>query len=98
MKHTPGPWEVATLGECNWGHDCKGHIDVESADGTTITPGPLPMERIADARLIAAAPDLLKALIAIGARLKQKQGPRERIMSWDAILHICETEVAKARP
>lgn len=53
-KHTPGPWEC----------DPIGHEVYETERMTVIATLPL-VRTIADARLIAAAPDLLEALIAI---------------------------------
>lgn len=55
MKHTPGPWEVGSTIES----DTQAIIhdgDSVLAILTTIPPNP------ANARLIAAAPDLLEAL------------------------------------
>ena len=101
MTHTPGPWKVATLGGCYWGRDCKGHIDVESADGTLITTAPLPMERIDDARLIAAAPDLLKlAEHIIGFCVTLRQDHECWQQHLDAGILFAETTkiIAKATP
>jgi len=53
MGHTPGPWRVNA-------HDiCAGSDAVAGVYGTT---GYAPEEAQANARLIAAAPDLLAAL------------------------------------
>ena len=52
-KHTPGPWLTAATNRI-------GYIYIQDSDGVAITdPSPL---KIADARLIAAAPELLAAL------------------------------------
>jgi hypothetical protein len=66
-KHTPGPWQVGTT-------DSEGNLAVELYDSGPITALVLPMgedfdsshapERDANARLIAAAPELLEALQA----------------------------------
>jgi hypothetical protein len=54
MKHTPGPWKVETY------HDSMFKI-VRDLDA-----GMVPERRLeADARLIAAAPDLLEACIKL---------------------------------
>ncbi|KKM78764.1 hypothetical protein LCGC14_1356680 [marine sediment metagenome] len=64
MAHTPGPWHVVT-GSVYTGIDWDGKsdpgvpiasMDREPGNGTR------PVERDANARLIAAAPDLLAAL------------------------------------
>jgi hypothetical protein len=71
MKHTPGPWVV------NKQHKTisyKGCFDVATADNEYLiaqTIGGLGEQEEANARLIAAAPDLLEALkqlasVAIG--------------------------------
>lgn len=62
QRHTPGPWEWDRDGERTLIMDHRGlHLcaAIKDSDGTlegTITPG----ERDANARLIAAAPELLK--------------------------------------
>lgn len=59
-KHTPGQWMVA-------GRDQNGSIDI-IADGLFIAEaigGLADGEQEANARLIAAAPDLLEALVAL---------------------------------
>jgi hypothetical protein len=63
-KHTPGPWEVRNEGSSRW-------IDIVQAN--TGEPWPLPFaackhfDQEANARLIAAAPDLLEALVDLVA-------------------------------
>lgn len=47
-KHTPGPWEV---------HEGENYIVVLRGDETTAQG--IPVDNIEDARLIAAAPELL---------------------------------------
>lgn len=56
-KHTPGPWTVGEDGDVIWGARWKGAI-------THVATVPFSKDpRVsADARLIAAAPDLLAAL------------------------------------
>lgn len=55
MKHTPGPWRIS---KCECGHDmCEDYfVSVTRSDGRVSE---------ADAKLIAAAPDLLEALEGI---------------------------------
>lgn len=70
-KHTPGPWHVVTMH--GWGGLCIGRRPQDEADKTA---GDAPIAKViekaphwqdafpaeANARLIAAAPDLLEAL------------------------------------
>lgn len=53
-KHTPGPWT------CFLGWDTASHYNVYDGNENTLTENE--SEREANARLIAAAPDMLKAL------------------------------------
>lgn len=109
MTHTPGPWEVEkpeTISRdilvYSEDHGEIATVDNETnGDYTAYTrkaTESIAKETYANARLIAAAPDLLMALIAIGTRLKQKQGHHGRVISWDAILEICEAAIKQARP
>lgn len=52
--HTPGPWTVNGFG---------GSFEVlcRTRDGVAVSAGEIPKDGIANARLIAAAPDLLEA-------------------------------------
>lgn len=60
-KHTPGPWNVLPA------ENEQGGFDIDSEYGYHIaeTIGGLDYEEEANARLIAAAPDLLEALIRL---------------------------------
>lgn len=73
-KHTPGPWVIRTAPYAGW--DFKGGFlgTIESTGGETIYAGPSSFhalkgssqkQALANAKLIAAAPDLLEALQAI---------------------------------
>jgi len=62
MKHTPGPWQLFEVGEL-------GHLCPAAKNGvsilTVVTEGDVDFAAVyedADARLIAAAPELLEAL------------------------------------
>ena len=62
MKHTPGPWsyrDVTTEGTKVYAKIVSGKTDVGFSGAYKILPE---AEADANARLIAAAPDLLKAL------------------------------------
>lgn len=74
-KHTPGPWHVS--GKATINHPVRGWIASVS-----------PVDRAANARLIAAAPELLEAL--------------ERVSRWQGKLSYDDWEqvdaaIAKAR-
>lgn len=56
--HTPGPWRVTSP------QADPNAYDIESASGTKITRGYWGTSACADARLIAAAPEMLEALCA----------------------------------
>jgi len=58
-KSTPGPWKVATH------YSDPNAYDIESEAGTKITRGYWGTAACADARLIAAAPDLYESLLAL---------------------------------
>ena len=60
VKHTPGPWQVRHFNPTEV-CDCDGEIRGCSGIARTSTNSPMP-ERVANAKLIAAAPDLLAAL------------------------------------
>ena len=67
--HTPGPWSLAEAAQT---------IPIKGANGKTVASvryGPTDLD---DARLIAAAPDLLTALQDIMDRLSYRLVPSER--------------------
>lgn len=63
MIHTPGPWELCECGKCGMVFGDGGQVIVHYPPNTEVV-GPVPSEelRLADARLIEAAPRLLEAL------------------------------------
>ena len=68
LKHTPGPWEVQE--KCAYGYDIRsdydsGFIWVSVAEGPHDSSNGWPNESQskANARLIAAAPEMIEALI-----------------------------------
>ncbi len=72
-KHTPGPWSTSPVGigdDLSWPirrvrHDQRGNRITSWIADAHGTQGMDEAERAANARLIAAAPDLLKILEAI---------------------------------
>ena len=54
-KHTPGPWYATTMGEAGWVDVFAHGVDIPIASTRH-------QDQEANARLIAAAPDLLAAL------------------------------------
>ncbi len=69
-KHTPGPWSTSSVGigdDLSWPirrvrHDQRGNRIISWIADAHGTQGMDEAERAANARLIAAAPDLLEAL------------------------------------
>ena len=74
-KHTPGPWKLEPYDSClagddfQWGGIWAGPVMLDGIDygqPAYATIKPETLERMeADARLIAAAPDLLDALLMV---------------------------------
>ena len=60
-KHTPGPWQAVNSGRHEWSHWINGPDGQSSVVGVTRLARD-PTRSDANARLIAAAPDLLEAL------------------------------------
>ena len=100
-KHTPGPWQVLSgsiyESKANEGLDCTRIALMDRANFKII-----PTERDANARLIAAAPDMLEALTAAKARINGewdnpslvKFGPLGT--ETDDVLTILSTAIVKA--
>lgn len=71
QKHTPGPWRIGDAGQTVYGAKAEGEFPKVVADTSkSMTVG----ERRANARLIAAAPELLEALRDLQAQC-QKWAP-----------------------
>ena len=93
MAHTPGPWTIEEYGD----DDSPAlviHKDSESRVCFMATPGshgdPSAIE--ADARLIAAAPDLLAALRAMTDRWEPDCSGQDRVMWENACSAIAKAE------
>lgn len=88
VKHTPGPWEVAYLDE-NGQSVVKGeHTEIATCWHHCV--GSIEAQMHANARLIAAAPDLLEALIEAAETLERCR------YSEQAMAQKCRDVIAKA--
>ena len=77
VAHTPGPWAFVKAGSFGWNIRGTWHGEPNSQlayvdAGVCQTRGPFTDENTANARLIAAAPDLLAALKAVVAVSNRK--------------------------
>ncbi len=84
-KHTPGPWALHADHAINGGHQIWG-------DGCLVAD----VATDANARLIAAAPDLLAALEGCRAALATLSGPRRDLADWHRqnVARLATAEVA----
>lgn len=80
-KHTQGPWEVSLGRQIVSSHDGMLVADVQSR---------------ADARLIAAAPELLDALCAIADCCEETRQDRDYLSRKTEIRGIARHAIAKA--
>lgn len=80
-KHTPGPWSVF-FGDQIGTKDC--HIAQVHSEGRTMTAE----QRAANARLLAAAPDMLAALRACELRLTH--------LAQDSVPVVAELKAVRA--
>jgi hypothetical protein len=90
-KHAPGPWRATKPGGAVF--DAKERIVAQVVRRPTVVPSPHE-ERVANARLIAAAPDLLNAcgmaqrLIEDMARVVGKRALRDYAFFNDALIAL----------
>ena len=96
-KHTPGPWNDKSLDGSQWG--------VYSADGRSVAQAqqitPLPsdrtqIERTANARLIAAAPELLEALKDLMREVDRSGLSEAKAYGWPVVTSAAIAAIAKA--
>ena len=86
-EFTPGPWSAAAINSWNvWARDCKVANMSDVGQGSQYRD-PSKDERIANAHLIAAAPDLYEALMEVLARCSISKSGRA----------VGEAALAKAR-
>lgn len=91
-KHTPGPWYLVGITGMASG---MGYYAVTSDGEVEICA--LRDRPIGDARLIAAAPDLLEALEALVAEQNGPPLPGRHEASWREAMAKAEAAIAKAK-
>lgn len=99
-KHTPGPWKAVEPAAIDWRDPFVQTADGESTVALTCGGGPgvaitAPAQR-ANARLIAAAPELLEALIRLEAELVEDKYSEDYEPSPFENLAIARAAIAKA--
>ena len=92
QQHTPGPWKCSQyLGHPAW----SVHMDAgDRGRGSTIVDGVAGIDleqRLANARLIAAAPDLLEALELIAST-----DPVDAALDPQRAMRVAKAAIAKA--
>lgn len=97
--HTRGDWDFACDGYGKVQHsrkyDCV-FASIRDEGGERLVTIAARIENPADARLIAAAPDLLAACEALHVRLFREQGGQEN-SPWAAPLAVLSKAIAKAK-
>ena len=99
-KHTPGPWKLRSVGRdvlAIVAHPQHDHYEVEVSRSVTNIPGLAEGEEwSANARLIAAAPEMLEALEDI---VEQWETTRQRVPAdlSDSIRVFAQAAIRKAR-
>lgn len=98
VEHTKGPWYALwsdASGNLTSIHGGAHHYAIATANSFWRGPGPIEEEAEANARLIAAAPDLLTALEAI--LLYEGENVSHGFDDVDAPYYTARTAIAKAR-
>lgn len=89
FKGTPGPWKVNTIGK-HWNNQSLAHIEVTfGMDGECVCDT---VYEMADANLIAAAPELLEALQLV---MSEKSGG-DKSCGHNGFTCTCPYDKAKA--
>jgi hypothetical protein len=98
-KHTPGPWHYAGLGEVFARGERKVICNTKMAYEEHLTDGdPVACANWdANARLIAAAPDLLAALEKIAFMTNSPDSPPDPTSVWIDLHGIAKAALAKAQ-
>ena len=100
-KHTPGPWTITEDGRIQapnldakcWEQQQHKHIASAPFAADALTPITMGSERAANARLIAAAPELLAALEFITSAAETEPG----MEIYRAHLEQARAAIAKAK-
>lgn len=99
VKHTPGPWNIGSsdLPVSRMSIHCKGHKDsCHSTVALMVSRGVIGIshdEEFANARLIAAAPDLLKALETL---LSLHDARVDTADAWNVSMEEARAAISKA--
>ena len=89
FKHTPAPWTVNPKAKTNIRH---GNLTIANCSSTH--DGSREEEEIANAKLIAAAPELLEALIECLEGVKELNGEYQD--GWDDVIEKASLIIKKA--
>lgn len=89
--HTPGPWTLSYSLLCGGGIPDIELLGIDGPDW--FNEGRFRTEAAADARLIAAAPELYEALIDTARLLRERTDPREE----DAVKVLTKASAALAK-
>lgn len=94
-KHTPGPWHVHAVDESPWYviEANNGFVAQCDDDGCLITK----QDATHNARLIAAAPDLLEALGAFVEQATKVEGFPASYEPYSGALVLARAAIAKAK-
>lgn len=95
VKHTPGPWFLDTSLHI-YGTSVPRPLDGWPGGATVEHPHVCTAKTIGDARLIAAAPELLEALEAGPSTLHELPGGKECACSQCDFVRLKRAAVAKA--
>jgi hypothetical protein len=90
MTHTPGPWKVKNSSQHHMAHD------VVATDGRSVGTDWRDNAGLDDARLIAAAPDLLEALTLLRSLVNEGGVPRYTVTPGAALNSVIEEVVDPA--
>ncbi|MCJ9707844.1 hypothetical protein LWS69_02210 [Bordetella hinzii] len=91
-RHTPGPWEVAYQDSNGQSVIKAEHIEVATCWHHCV--GSIEKEMHANARLIAAAPELLDACMAM---LEWDDREQDHAVDFNARMELCRAAFNKAR-
>ena len=96
QKHTLEPWQVRTDLDGKPKLDSRDGYTVERADPTAGKPFVVSTWSLTNARLIAAAPEMLEALMEIEAAATEASVPNNAARILSASIHRARAAIAKA--